>query len=144
MDQQVTLAELLSNKAKAQQYSLDIFHAADTDNSGFIEFQELVAIMQKLANKLGGKQLTNDQVMALMQKVDTNADSKISLEEFQTSFDHVIKSIQWNNGRAWANAARWLEPDEQLILALFTNYVMTLDYYMPSMDKRHKTCNPKH
>ena len=56
----------------------DAFKVFDTDNSGSIDRKELKRLMKKL-----GQALTEGELDAMMDEVDTNGDGEISFEEFK-------------------------------------------------------------
>ena len=61
------------------QYKYDIsVQAVDKDNSGYITVGEL--------GMLGGGKLDHTKTEALMDKIDTDKDGRISLEEFRKLF----------------------------------------------------------
>ena len=56
--------------------AFDIF---DADNSGFIDREELKAVMTKLM----GASLSEEELDAMMKEADTNSDGLVSFEEFK-------------------------------------------------------------
>lgn len=56
----------------------DAFNMFDADRSGFIDRDEVRALMKKLAQTL-----TEEEVDAIMEEVDTDGDGEISFEEFR-------------------------------------------------------------
>jgi Ca2+-binding EF-hand superfamily protein len=56
----------------------DAFNMFDADRSGFIDRDEVRALMKKLAQTL-----TEDEISAIMEEVDTDGDGEISFEEFR-------------------------------------------------------------
>ena len=56
------------------------FQAIDRDHSGYITMGEL--------GKLGNK-MNQEKTVALMEKLDTNGDGKITLSEFRELFTHA-------------------------------------------------------
>jgi Ca2+-binding EF-hand superfamily protein len=56
----------------------EAFTVFDTDNSGAIDRKELKRLMKKLGQKLSEQELD-----AMMDEVDTNGDGEISFEEFK-------------------------------------------------------------
>jgi calmodulin len=56
----------------------DAFRVFDTDNSGSIDRKELKRLMKKL-----GQALSDAELDAMMDEVDTNGDGQISFEEFK-------------------------------------------------------------
>lgn len=65
----------------------DSFKKFDTDNSGFIEDSEVLALLRDLYNTLGMKrQITEDDAQYYIKKLDANGDGKISCEEFEGLF----------------------------------------------------------
>merc|ERR1719384_3064287 len=57
----------------------DAFAVFDTDGSGSIDKKELKRLMKKL-----GQALSEAELDAMMDEVDTNGDGEISYEEFKT------------------------------------------------------------
>jgi len=56
----------------------DAFNMFDADRSGFIDRDEVRALMKKLAQTL-----TEEEIDAIMEEVDTDGDGEISFEEFR-------------------------------------------------------------
>lgn len=56
----------------------DAFNIFDADGSGFIDRDEVRMLMKKLAQSL-----TEDEIDAIMDEVDTNGDGQICFEEFK-------------------------------------------------------------
>merc|ERR1712070_340012 len=56
----------------------DAFKVFDTDNNGSIDKKELKRLLKKL-----GQTLTDAELDAMMNEVDTNGDGEISFEEFK-------------------------------------------------------------
>jgi len=56
----------------------DAFNMFDADRSGYIDRDEVRALMKKLAQTL-----TEDEIDAIMEEVDTDGDGEISFQEFR-------------------------------------------------------------
>ena len=56
----------------------DAFGMFDADRSGFIDRDEVRALMKKLAQTL-----TEEEIDAIMEEVDTDGDGEISFQEFR-------------------------------------------------------------
>ena len=56
----------------------DAFNMFDSDRSGFIDRDEVRALMKKLAQAL-----TEEEIDAIMEEVDTDGDGEISFQEFR-------------------------------------------------------------
>jgi Ca2+-binding EF-hand superfamily protein len=56
----------------------DAFNMFDADRSGYIDREEVRALMKKLAQTL-----TDEEIDAIMEEVDTDGDGEISFEEFR-------------------------------------------------------------
>lgn len=59
-----------------------MFNAADTDGSGYIEKDELKAVLTALAKTEGLDEPTDAQVEHRMKTIDTSGDGKISFREY--------------------------------------------------------------
>lgn len=57
----------------------DAFNMFDADRSGYIDREEVRALMKKLAQTL-----TEEEIDAIMEEVDTDGDGEISFDEFRT------------------------------------------------------------
>lgn len=62
----------------AEQHLRQVFDMFDADGSGCIDRNEMRALMKKLA-----QDLTDEEVLLIMQEVDTDGDGEISFEEFK-------------------------------------------------------------
>jgi len=60
-----------------EQEMWDAFCKIDADKSGYIDRDELKQLMISL-----GQKMTEDQIDAMVEEVDTNGDGKISYSEF--------------------------------------------------------------
>eukprot|EP00344_Euplotes_crassus_P001932 CAMPEP_0197005122 /NCGR_PEP_ID=MMETSP1380-20130617/27882_1 /TAXON_ID=5936 /ORGANISM="Euplotes crassus, Strain CT5" /LENGTH=65 /DNA_ID=CAMNT_0042424151 /DNA_START=120 /DNA_END=314 /DNA_ORIENTATION=- len=58
------------------------FEAVDTDNSGYLEKDELTEIMQTVALDMNVKQPSESDVEAVLREVDENYDEKVDKSEF--------------------------------------------------------------
>lgn len=62
----------------AEQHLRDVFNMFDSDSSGYIDRDELRALMKKLAQTL-----KDDEITAIMEEADVDGDGEISFEEFK-------------------------------------------------------------
>lgn len=67
------------------------FHALDNDNSGFVEMEELKVYLSK--SGLEVEDMAEQEVQALMQKLDKNADGKVSEQEFYVTLSVIRRSV---------------------------------------------------
>ena len=54
----------------------------DIDNSGFLEKDELEAVMTNVANDIGVDKPTKAEVEEVLNELDTNKDGRLSMDEF--------------------------------------------------------------
>ena len=66
----------------------DAFAVFDTDGSGSIDRKELKRLMKKL-----GQALTEGEVDAMMDEVDSNGDGEISYDEFKSMMVRTVEKI---------------------------------------------------
>jgi len=70
----------------------EIFDRYDTDKSGFLELNEIPAILTEILSPLKKREITSHDVAAYMKCFDTNLDHKISFEEFTRLVDVANKA----------------------------------------------------
>ena len=87
-----------SDSAFGQAVLRQLFKYVDTDNSGYIDKEELSVAL----SLLGFKWLKEKQVNAIFERADTDKDGTISLEEFMTEAPRTLKTnlvkLAKNNG----------------------------------------------
>ena len=75
-----------------------LFKAVDTDNSGYLDKEEVAVAL----NLLGFKWLKEKHVAKIFERADANGDEKISLEEFMVEAPKTLKTnlvkLAKNNG----------------------------------------------
>lgn len=84
-EQDQLVAHLKDQYQQLDEVMKKVFKSFDTDNSGFIDSQELAQVSKEL-----GRQLSNDELEECLKDLDQNKDGKISYEEF---------SAWWLSGR---------------------------------------------
>eukprot|EP00573_Skeletonema_grethae_P000925 CAMPEP_0201689880 /NCGR_PEP_ID=MMETSP0578-20130828/3417_1 /ASSEMBLY_ACC=CAM_ASM_000663 /TAXON_ID=267565 /ORGANISM="Skeletonema grethea, Strain CCMP 1804" /LENGTH=233 /DNA_ID=CAMNT_0048174677 /DNA_START=162 /DNA_END=863 /DNA_ORIENTATION=+ len=87
-----------SDSAFGQTVLRQLFKYVDTDNSGYIDKEELAVAL----SLLGFKWLKEKQVNGIFKRADVNEDGKISLEEFMDEAPRTLKTnlvkLAKNNG----------------------------------------------
>lgn len=66
------------------------FKTLDTDNSGFIDFQEYKASVQKKFKEFGLGDLEDATVEAQLKSIDKDGDFKVSREEYKIYFRQLM------------------------------------------------------
>ncbi|CAI2383658.1 unnamed protein product [Moneuplotes crassus] len=69
------------------------FEAVDTDNSGYLEKDELTEIMQTVALDMNVKQPSESDVEAVLREVDENYDEKVDKSEFVQLIERVLMKL---------------------------------------------------
>ena len=78
----LAIDDILKDKAKLRAITEAAFKAVDTDNSGFLEINELETVMTNVANDIGVEKPTKAEVEEVLNELDTNKDGKLSIDEF--------------------------------------------------------------
>lgn len=60
-----------------------IFQETDKDKNGYIDESELEAMLINVANELGNKQPSKQEVREVLKFLDKNDDNQLSLDEFK-------------------------------------------------------------
>lgn len=84
------IQDLLKDKAKLHQITKAAFLAVDTDESGFLEKDELEQVMNNVALDIGVEKPTQEEVNEVLNELDENGDGKLSLDEFQVLIEQVL------------------------------------------------------
>lgn len=93
------------SKSFFHQKTLQIFKEIDTDNSGFLDEQELVDVSNRLGQKFSQK-----QIHVIFNEMDSNKDGKIQIGEFiawmdkksdKTSFGKMLSTAMGLGGSEW-------------------------------------------
>lgn len=84
------LNEILKDKLKLKSISETAFKAVDLDGNGFLERNELEAVMEKVAKDIGVDKPTKEEVDDVLNQMDENKDGKLSMDEFQVLIEQVL------------------------------------------------------
>lgn len=87
----LSIKEILNRPDILQKVTKSAFDAVDKDKSGYLEANELKEVMQNVANDIGTKAPTDEEVNDVLKELDTNQDGKISLDEFQVLIKQVLE-----------------------------------------------------
>lgn len=82
--------EILKDKHKLKKITEAAFKAVDLDGSGFLERNELEAVMENVAKDIGVDKPTKDEVDEVLDELDENKDGKLSIDEFQVLIEQVL------------------------------------------------------
>ncbi len=77
-------------------FAKEIFIAADEDNSGYIDSEELIKFITHYSVSTGMRIPTKKEMDKIIKTFDVNNDGKISLSEF-TSFMKLVFELLANN-----------------------------------------------
>ena len=89
-----SLKDIVSDEQKYGEYSDTAFDKVDTNKSGYIEKDELNALINELISKLKqDTRVPEDKVETALKTLDTDGDGKISREEFKKTSRTKLLSI---------------------------------------------------
>eukprot|EP01016_Furgasonia_blochmanni_P016170 TRINITY_DN1920_c0_g1_i1.p1 TRINITY_DN1920_c0_g1~~TRINITY_DN1920_c0_g1_i1.p1 ORF type:complete len:163 (+),score=26.38 TRINITY_DN1920_c0_g1_i1:171-659(+) len=86
-----SIKDILNDKEKLKKITKAAFDAVDTDKSGFLERNELEAIMLNVAKDIGVDNPSKDEVDEVLKEIDANSDGKISITEFEVLIRQVLE-----------------------------------------------------
>ncbi|CAD8069092.1 unnamed protein product [Paramecium sonneborni] len=81
------------NSLQVAEFSNRVFDRYDKNHSGFIEKDELHALLINLANEMNSQNPTNKEIDYMISYLDTNNDKKISRIEFQRLGELMVKVL---------------------------------------------------
>ncbi|KAL4470228.1 hypothetical protein ABPG74_011839 [Tetrahymena malaccensis] len=85
------LRELLKDDHKVRQIAIAAFNTVDTDKSGYIDLDELEALMKDMAGQLNIQAPTKLEVGNAFKEIDADKDKRISLEEFTVMVREILR-----------------------------------------------------
>ncbi|CAD8062464.1 unnamed protein product [Paramecium sonneborni] len=81
------------NSLQVAEFSNRVFDRYDKNHSGFIEKEELNALLINLANEMNSQQPSKKEIDYMLSYLDTNNDKKISRTEFQRLGELMVKVL---------------------------------------------------
>ena len=90
-----SLKDILNNESKYNEYSDTAFDKVDTNKNGYIEKNELGALVQELITQFKkDTTVPEDKIQSALEVMDTDHDGKVSKEEFRkTSRAKLLAAI---------------------------------------------------
>lgn len=83
----------LSQEVRLNALAKAAFETLDTDHSGFIDRDELAYMMIQTAKDVGANLPSQTDIDFVFDKLDTDRDDKISLDEFKILIVRVLRCI---------------------------------------------------
>ncbi|EGR27394.1 hypothetical protein IMG5_196640 [Ichthyophthirius multifiliis] len=85
------LREILKDDSKVKQIAIAAFNTVDTDKSGYIDLDELEALMKDMAVTLNITAPTKFEISNAFKEIDADKDKRISLDEFTIMVREIIR-----------------------------------------------------
>ena len=93
----MTLRYILADKNRIIYLSDKVFESVDFDNTGFIESNELDAIIQSVTEDMKAKNPNDSQyINSILEELNYDQDSRISKKEFIKLIEIVLKRMEEN------------------------------------------------
>lgn len=92
----MSIKDILQDKDKQGKLAKAAFDAVDTDKSGYLERNELEAVMSSVSSEFDFDQPTKEDVDEILKEIDVNSDGKISLNEFQAQIKQILNVMAEN------------------------------------------------
>ncbi len=96
-----TLRYILKDQNRIKDVSDCAFNAVDVDNRGYLEKEELHAIMECVAKDMNIDEPSDTDVDAILGELDTDNDARISREEFVRLIEQVLRKMEENESRIY-------------------------------------------
>ena len=87
------IKDILSNEKKFTEVAKVAFDSVDTDKSGQIDSAELEKVMIQIANDMGAEPPTKEDVIEVLEHLDTDKSGKISFDEFKVLIKDVLEAM---------------------------------------------------
>ena len=86
----LSIRDVITNPVMLRKVSKVAFDTVDSDNSGYLEPDEIEAVMVNIARDIGVDTPTKEEVEEILSELDSNADGRISLAEFEVLIEQVL------------------------------------------------------
>ena len=87
------LKEIYNDPVKVRQIAIAAFQTIDTDRSGYIDLNELEALMKDMAGQLSIPAPSTQDVQKAFQDIDKDRDRKINLNEFTFMVGEILRIL---------------------------------------------------
>ncbi len=88
-----TIKEILSSEKKFNEVARVAFDSVDTDRSGQIDALELEKVMVQIATDMGADPPTKEDVLEVLEHLDSDKSGKISFDEFKVLIRDVLEAM---------------------------------------------------
>lgn len=86
----LTIRDVIADPIKLRRITKVAFDTVDTDSSGYLEPNEIEVVMENVARDIGVDKPTKEEVDEVIAELDSNADGRISLAEFEVLIEQVL------------------------------------------------------
>ena len=87
------IKDILASDKKFNEVAKVAFDSVDTDKSGQIDAIELEKVMVQIATDMGADLPTKEDVMEVLEHLDTDNSGKISIDEFKVLIKDVLEAM---------------------------------------------------
>jgi Ca2+-binding EF-hand superfamily protein len=91
------IKDILANEKKFTEVAKVAFDSVDSDKSGQIDAQELEKVMAQIAGDMGADPPTKEDVLEVLEHLDSDNSGKISFDEFKVLIRDVLEAMLDDN-----------------------------------------------
>lgn len=99
----MSMRDVVKDFDKLKKFARAAFETIDTDKSGYLEREELEAVMANVANEFGSNKPTREEVDEVLHELDENGDGRISLTEFLVLIEQVLSIMAQEEEQHYAS-----------------------------------------
>ena len=89
----MSLREIIQDKKKLDQLCRLAFEVVDTDKSGFLDRNELEAVMYSVGSELGIQDKNSQDVESIMKELDKLEQGKVAQQEFRALVEKILTEL---------------------------------------------------
>jgi Ca2+-binding EF-hand superfamily protein len=87
------IKDILSSDKKFNEVAKVAFDSVDSDKSGQIDASELEKVMAQIATDMGADPPSKEDVLEVLEHLDTDKSGKISFDEFKVLIRDVLEAM---------------------------------------------------